>query len=258
MARKSKGDAPKPDPSVPKPPGKGAKGVVREYVEAIVVALAVALMLRFFVIEAFKIPSGSMIETLEIGDFIFVNKLSYRAEVPYSLLWWRFPAGGTTLAEWDEPEAGDIVVFRWPNDQTTDYIKRIVATEGQTVELRRNELYIDGDKLPRSFEKTVTYHDQRCNEIKGRQYTERIGDKEYQVILGRGGGAYQQFGPQKVKRDHLFAMGDNRDNSSDSRDWGQVPVRYVKGRALFVWLSIDGCADMAGRVRLSRIGTPVR
>ena len=248
-----------PDPNVPKRPTKGGgKGVVREYLEAIGIALAVALMLRFFVIEAFKIPSGSMIETLNIGDFIFVNKLSYRAEIPYSLLWWRFPAGGTTLAEWDEPEAGDIAVFRWPRDQTTDYIKRLVATAGQTVELRRNELYIDGEKLARSFEKSITYHDQRCNEIKGRMYTERIGDKEYSVILGRGGGAYQNFGPIKVKPNHLFAMGDNRDNSSDSREWGQVPVHYVKGRALFVWLSIDPCASLAGRVRLSRIGTPVR
>ncbi len=249
----------KPDPNVPPRPTKGGdKGVVREYVEAIGIALAVALLLRFFVIEAFKIPSGSMIETLNIGDFIFVNKLSYRAEIPYSLLWWRFPGGGTTLGEWDEPDQGDIVVFRWPRDQTTDYIKRMVAVAGQTVEVRRNELFIDGEKLARSFEKSVTYHDQRCNEMKGRQYTERIGDKEYSVILGRGGGAYQNFGPIKVKPDHLFAMGDNRDNSSDSREWGQVPVHFVKGRALFVWLSIDPCADLAGRVRLSRIGTPVR
>ena len=248
-----------PDPNVPKRPTRGGdKGVIREYVEAIGIALAVALMLRFFVIEAFKIPSGSMIETLNIGDFIFVNKLSYRAEIPYSLLWWRFPGGGTTLAEWDEPEPGDIAVFRWPRDQTTDYIKRLVATAGQTVELRRNELYIDGEKLARSFERSVVYHDQRCNEVKGRLYTERIGAKEYGVILGRGGGAYQNFGPIKVKPNHLFAMGDNRDNSSDSREWGQVPVHYVKGRALFVWLSIDPCASLAGRVRLSRIGTPVR
>ncbi len=242
-----------------KPPPKSDKGVVREYVEAVTVALAVALVLRFFVIEAFKIPSGSMIETLAIGDFIFVNKLSYGAQIPYSLLGVSIPGGGTELMRWDEPERGDVAVFRWPGNQKIDYIKRLVAVAGDTVEVKGNELYINGEKAPRKFVRSVKFHDKTCNEQSGRLYSERIGDREYSVILGRGnGGMFQNFGPITVKKDHVFAMGDNRDHSSDSRDWGQVNINNVKGRALFSWLSIDPCAGMSGKFRLRRIGLPVR
>ncbi|HCP48144.1 MAG TPA: signal peptidase I, partial [Deltaproteobacteria bacterium] len=101
------------------------KSVFREYFEAITIALAVALFLRFFVVEAFKIPSGSMVDTLEIGDFIFVNKLAYRTEIPFTALSVPVPLGGTTLKEWRQPERGDIIVFRWPVDPHIDYIKRV-------------------------------------------------------------------------------------------------------------------------------------
>ena len=241
------------------PPGSTKKGPIREYAEAVIVALAVALMLRFFVIEAFKIPSGSMIETLAIGDFIFVNKLSYGAQIPFSFLGVGLPGGGTELMRWDEPSRGDVAVFRWPGNQKIDYIKRLVAVGGDTVEVRANELYLNGEKAPRKFVRTVTFYDKTCREQSGRLYSERIDDREYNVILGRGnGGGFQNFGPIKVKDGHVFAMGDNRDHSSDSRDWGQVDIRNVKGRALFAWLSIDPCAGLSGKLRVRRIGLPVR
>jgi signal peptidase I len=231
---------------------KPEKGAVREYTEAIVVALAIALLLRFFVIEAFKIPSGSMIDTLEIGDFIFVNKLSHRTEIPYGLLGVKFPGGGTTLAEWRDVQRGDIVVFRYPQDPSTDYIKRIIGIPGDTIEGKRGDLFVNGEKLPRTLVKTRTFRNASCAEHRGRQYTETLGDREYSIILSDERTAFGSFGPIQVKADHLFAMGDNRDNSSDSRAWGQVPVGNVKGRAMFVWLSMDPCKGFPTNLRLRR------
>jgi len=228
------------------------KGIVREYTEAIVVALTIALLLRFFVIEAFKIPSGSMIDTLEIGDFIFVNKLSHRTEIPWGLLGVEFPGGGKTLVDWRDVERGDIVVFRYPLDPGTDYIKRIVGLPGDVIEGKRGDLFINGEKVKRQLVKTTSFKTAQCSEHKGREYKETLGDREYSVILQDGQGAYDSFGPIEVRAGHIFAMGDNRDNSSDSRAWGQVPAHNVKGRAMFVWLSIDPCKPFPTNVRLRR------
>lgn len=219
------------------------KSVFREYFEAILIALLVALMLRFFVIEAFKIPSGSMIETLAIGDFIFVNKLSYRTEIPYTAVGIKVPGGGTTLLEWDQPERGDVVVFRYPNDQRVDYIKRVVGLPGDQVELRRGVLYVNGMEHKRRFVSNYKYSNQGCGEETARLFLEDNGDREYSVLARSGIQAGENFGPVVVRDGHFFAMGDNRDNSSDSRVFGQAPIHNIKGRALFVWLSIDRCGD---------------
>ena len=238
---------------------KKPKGAIREYVEAITIALSLALFLRFFVIEAFKIPSGSMIETLEIGDFIFVNKMSYRTEIPYSVLGLKIPGGGTTLGDWDTPERGDIAVFRYPKDPSVDYIKRIVALPGQTVELRRGELFLDGEKVGRKFVRTTKYRDQTCREVSASLWREGTGDEAYEVRLEerQRGLRVDNFGPLEIEPGHVFAMGDNRDNSSDSRIWGQVPIDNIKGRAMFVWLSRDACGGFLG-LRWSRFGELVR
>ena len=240
------------------PDSRPSKGAVREYVEAVGIALLVALLLRFFVIEAFKIPSGSMIETLEIGDFIFVNKMSYRTEIPYSVLSIPIPGGGTTLAQWSQPERGDIAVFRFPSDLKIDYIKRIIGLPGDQIELRDNVLYVNDEALPRKFMRTVDYRNQNCGRERARMYQETLGDASYTVLIQDGRSPFENYGPITVKDGHLFAMGDNRDNSSDSRAWGQVPIEHVKGRALFVWLSVDRCSPLPGRFRLSRIGHAVK
>ncbi|MCP4871777.1 MAG: signal peptidase I [Proteobacteria bacterium] len=229
------------------------KGAVREYTEAIVIALSVALLLRFFVIEAFKIPSGSMIETLAIGDFIFVNKLSYRSEIPYAFLGKKFPKGGTTLMEWDTPDRGDVVVFRYPHDQKVDYIKRIVALPGDVVEVRAGVLHVNGVEHARTYKREYSYSNQACFDEKVRLYSETNAAGDTYSVLARDGiQSGENFGPVTVRPDHFFAMGDNRDNSSDSRVFGQVPIRYVKGRALFVWLSLDPCGSWLGKIRWNR------
>jgi signal peptidase I len=169
----------------------------------------------------------------------------------------RIPGGGTTLGSWDMPERGDIVVFRYPSDQKVDYIKRIIGLPGDSIELRRNELFVNGQQYARQFARTMTYTDQQCRTERGRVFVEDNGSKQYEVVLRDGPDAFENFGPITVKPGHLFAMGDNRDNSSDSRAWGQVPAEYVKGRALFVWLSVDPCRSWLGKVRLRRFGHKV-
>ncbi|MEE2829377.1 MAG: signal peptidase I [Myxococcota bacterium] len=231
---------------------KRKKSVFREYAEAIIVALAVALLLRFFVIEAFKIPSGSMVETLAIGDFIFVNKLSYRTEIPYTALSIKVPGGGTTLVEWDQPDRGDVVVFRFPNDPTIDYIKRIVALPGDQVELRRGVLYVNGQEHERRFVREYGYKSQTCIPEEAKLYVESNGEIEYSVLARVGVQSGENFGPVTIRPGHFFAMGDNRDNSSDSRVFGQAPIENIKGRAMFVWLSLDNCNSWFGKIRWSR------
>ncbi|MBJ93851.1 MAG: signal peptidase I [Rickettsiales bacterium] len=240
------------------PSGVGRKSVLREYLEAIGIALAVALLLRFFVVEAFKIPSGSMVETLAIGDFIFVNKMAYRAEVPYTALSVRVPFGGTTIKEWSKPERGEVIVFRFPTDQKVDYIKRVVGVPGDLIEIRDNQLLVNGKTYTRSYQGKVSYQDQHCRFHSASRYLEDDGQVKYPVLLSEGSNPFEDFGPVRVKDDHLFMMGDNRDNSSDSRAWGQVPIELVKGRAMFVWLSLDRCAALSGRVRTERFGQAVR
>jgi signal peptidase I len=234
------------------------KGAFREYVEAILIALSVALLLRFFVIEAFKIPSGSMIETLAIGDFIFVNKLSYRSEIPYSFLGVGIPGGGKTLKEWDQPDRGDVVVFRYPNNQKVDYIKRVVALSGDVVEVRSGVLFVNGQEHQRTFLEDYEYMSQGCSTERVRMFSEDNGERQYRVLARGGSPGGRNFGPVTVRDEHFFAMGDNRDNSSDSRVFGQVPIRYVKGRALFVWLSMDPCQSWLGKVRWGRFFHRVR
>lgn len=237
----------------PRPDGSG-KSAFREYVEAIGTALLLALTLRLFIIEAFRIPSGSMIETLAIGDFIFVNKMAYRSEIPWSIATVPMPYGGTTLKEWSMPERGDIVVFRFPGDPSVDYIKRVVGLPGDTIEVKKDRLFVNGEAQPTKFVQSVTYNDQRCHEHKAQLYTQTLYGKEHSILTQDGPQPLANFGPVTVKEGHLFMMGDNRDNSSDSRVWGQLPFGNVKGKALFVWLSVDGCGGLMDRVRWSRFG----
>ncbi|MCK6527818.1 signal peptidase I [Myxococcota bacterium] len=263
----SDGPGSRPDhPSAPRPDGESApprgrpapvrtsgKSTLREYVEAIAIALLIALFLRSFVVEAFKIPSGSMIPTLLIGDHIFVNKLAYRSEIPYSILGIHLPWGGTTLHTWRTPTRGDVVVFRYPSEPDVDYIKRVVGLPGDTVQLRGNDLYVNGEKHPRAGDDGYTYFDQHCQAGEGRMWRETVGDREYTILLTGGSVPFENFGPVKVREGHVFVMGDNRDNSSDSRVWGQVPLANVKGRAMITWLSLDPCGGVSGFIRPSRM-----
>jgi signal peptidase I len=201
-----------------------AKSALREYLEAIVLAVALTVVIRGLVVQAFRIPSGSMEDTLLIGDFLFVNKMVYGSEIDigwadWRLVHYRFPAIHA-------PERGDVIVFRFPEDPSRDFIKRCVALEGQRVEIRDKVLYVDGLAQEEPY---VIHTDPRD--------------------LPRGTSARDNFGPIVVPKGHLFMMGDNRDNSLDSRFWGALPMDLLKGKAMFIYWSWD---TTRGAPRLNR------
>src|SRR5437867_772935 len=195
------------------------KSQVREYAEALLVALLLALVIRTFVVQAFKIPSGSMLPTLQIGDHILVNKFVYgpRLEVPLT----QFSLG--QLPGLRKPHPGDVVVFIWPKDRAKDFIKRVVAVEGETIEVRNRQVYVDGK--PR--------------------------DDAHASWASQRAGPGEHYGPFTVPPGYVFVMGDNRDQSYDSRFWGPVPMSDIKGQALIIYWSWDGPDRW---VRWERIG----
>jgi signal peptidase I len=206
------------------------KSTVREYSESIGVAVAIALLLRAFVVEAFQIPSGSMIPTLEIGDHIFVSKFAYGLTIPFT---------NTRIVQLGQPKRGDIIVFKFPGDQSIDYIKRVVGLPGDVIEMRDEQLYVNGHEVPRERVPRA-YHYADTGPDEG----EREGELWMETLDGRKHETMQElvhpsrdFGRTVVPAGHVFVMGDNRDNSSDSRVWGTVDLDLIKGRALIVWWS---------------------
>ncbi len=195
------------------------KSPVREYAEALFVALLLALVIRTFVVQAFKIPSGSMLPTLQIGDHILVNKFLYgpRFEIPLT----QMSLG--QLPGLRKPRPGDVVVFIWPKDRSKDFIKRVVAVEGETIEIRNKQVLVDGQ--PR--------------------------DDPHASWSAAPHGPGDHYGPFTVPPGHVFVMGDNREQSYDSRFWGPVPLGDIKGQALIIYWSWDGPDRW---VRWERIG----
>ncbi len=214
------------------------KSTVREYAEALAIAILLALFIRTFVIQAFKIPSGSMKPTLLVGDHLLVNKFIYGIRIPII---------DKFLIEFKGPERGDVVVFKWPKDESLDFIKRVIGVEGDTIEIKNRQLYVNNKKVKEQLlDKKVK------NELFGRYdddeitnaeaYKETIGNRKH-VILYQP--ALEQlennktvnFGPETVPKDSIFVMGDNRDNSDDSRYWGCVKLDKIKGEALIIYWS---------------------
>jgi signal peptidase I len=234
------------------------KSSTREYAESIGVALGVALLLRAFVVEAFQIPSGSMIPTLEVGDHIFVSKFAYSIGVPFT---------NSKIAEFKPPARGDVIVFKYPRGQDTDYIKRVIGLPGDRIEVRDNVVLINGKPMERAeVNSPCKYedHSQTSGDFDVTRectlWIERLDDKSHN-LLQNPRQAPSQFGPMVVPPRSVFVMGDNRDNSNDSRVWGTVPFELIKGRALIVWwsrdpsrggLSIEGVGDWFKSIRWRR------
>jgi signal peptidase I len=183
------------------------KSTFREYTEAIIIALVLAFFIRTFIIQAFKIPSGSMLPTLLIGDHLLVNKFIYGIKVPFT---------GTVLVPINSPERNDVIVFRYPQDPKLDYIKRVIAIGGDTIESRDKVLYVN-DK---------PFDD---------KYGVRMDDSVADGTLS----PRDNFGPIVVPEGKVFVMGDNRDNSYDSRFWGFVDQKAILGKALIIYWSWD-------------------
>ena len=189
-----------------------------EYLEALAVALVLAFVIRTFVVQAFKIPSGSMLDTLLIGDHLLVNKFLYGTRIPFT---------DKVVMPIEDPQRGDVIVFEFPEDTTKDFIKRIIGVPGDVVEMKDKVLYRNGEQLVEPYIKHT--------------------DPGMQARR-------DNFGPITVPAGKYFAMGDNRDESYDSRFWGFVDKEKIRGKAWVIYWSWDGPGD----IRFGRIGRMVR
>ncbi len=195
------------------------KSRLRENVEAIAIAVILALFIRTFVVQAFKIPSGSMKDTLLIGDHILVNKFIYGIKIPFTQM---------TLIPISHPDRGDIVVFRYPEDPSKDFIKRVVGVSGDVIEVKHKKVFVNHKPADESHIKHMDLH----------EFPKQFSHRD-------------NFGPVTVPENALFVMGDNRDNSHDSRFWGFVGLPALKGKAFIIYWSWD--KEKFG-VRWNRLG----
>jgi signal peptidase I len=239
---------------------KSNKKWIIENVVSLAVALLIVFMIRSSVIEAFKIPSGSMIPTLFVGDHIFVNKFAYGFKIPFTDLFTNNPV---YIVKRDPPKRGDIVVFIYPKDESYYYIKRVIGIPGDTVELRNKVLYINNNSVSRDVVKPQlaepifkALDDSKYTSTNLEMFDEHLDGVDHLIMLDKTNFMGETFGPITVPNDHLFVMGDNRDFSNDSRFWGFVPMRNVKGKAMVIWLSAwFSLGESQFIFRPSRIGT---
>jgi signal peptidase I len=199
-------------------PEKKKKSKIVEYLEAIVTAFILALIIRAYVVQAYKIPSGSMIPTLVIGDHILVNKFIYGTNIPFT---------HEEILVFDDPERGDIIVFEYPRNPERDFIKRIIGVGGDKIEIKDKKIFINGEPMddPWGSFTDPTIRQQRDN-----------------------------FGPIVVPEGKYFVMGDNRDNSHDSRFWGFVSRDQIKGEAFIIYFSWNSKGELFDKIRFRRIG----
>lgn len=196
------------------------KGKLRENIEALVIAVILALFIRAFVVQAFKIPSGSMKNTLLVGDYILVNKFIYGVKIPFT---------DFTIIPIKDPQRGDIIVFKYPKDPSKDYIKRVVGIGGDKVEIRDKKVYVNGELQKSEFALFVDPH----------ILPDGLECRDDPISGMRSVGCRDNMDQFTVPENELFVMGDNRDSSNDSRYWGFVDKSAVRGKALLIYWSWD-------------------
>jgi len=180
--------------------------------------LAIVLVLRSFLVEPFQIPSGSMLPTLEVNDFILVNKFAYGL---------RLPVAGTKILALGDPQRGDVMVFRYPDDGTTNYIKRVVGLPGDRIRYQDHQLFVNNELVDASFVARLPPVE---------MFREELGENQHLIYRTMGRAGDNGEGEWVVGDEEYFVMGDNRDNSNDSRYWGMVPDEMVVGKAFAIWM----------------------
>lgn len=232
----------------------------RDFFEGLFIALIAALIIRQFIVQAYRIPTSSMEDSLLIGDFLLVNKFNYGMRTPdwigipytdigFDIPWVRIPGFKT-------PKQNDVVIFRYPLDQNLDYIKRCIAIGGQTLEIVDKQVYVDGEKFPPPPNMKFMDRNTIIQKNEGR-YT-------FPTFEGNKYGSRDNFGPLKIPENNFFMMGDNRDRSSDSRVWGFVNYTHVVGEALIIYFSWQGDFSFSDlfifykKIRFDRIANVIR
>ena len=208
-------------------------GWIREQLMTWGPALLAVFAIRSAIAEPFRIPSGSMVPTLEIGDHILVSKFAYGLRVPFT---------NYEILPLGEPARGDIIVFKYPRDETLDYIKRIVGLPGDVIEVRDNTVYVNGQEEVKEFTQEFTFTDDSCRSEEMRMFKEHLDGVDHWILTSKTYGMrYRDYGPFTVPENAYFMMGDNRDNSADSRTGFTVQRDKIKGKAILIWLSYDAC-----------------
>lgn len=226
-----------------------------DYARSFFPVLLIVFLLRGFIAEPFRIPSGSMLPTLEVGDFILVNKFSYGL---------RLPILHKKVIDIDQPERGDVMVFRYPLDEKVNYIKRVIGVPGDTIDYRDKRLYINGELIEKVDDGRYTPFPMggRISELdRFKQFIPAAyaandqGAVRGYSILNDGASYSSRNRSTKVPEGHYFMLGDNRDHSQDSRYWGFVPDKNIVGKAFFVWFHYNG--NPGGGFKLSRVGEDI-
>ena len=231
------GAEPRKRPEVTEPPK------IVEYARSFFPVFLVVLLLRSFLVEPFRIPSGSMMPTLLVGDFILVNKFTYGLRLPVTDT--KFLALGT-------PERGDVVVFRYPEDPSTPFIKRVVGVPGDEIAYYDKVLYINGEPVPQEVLGTYQGTGSGTNMTGASRRLEKLPEHEHEILVQPGYPSAE--GRMVIPEGNYFVLGDNRDNSRDSRYWGTVPDENLIGRAFLIWMNWDG----GHGIDWSRIGDSIR
>jgi signal peptidase I len=221
--------------------------VVVEYAKSFFPVLLAVMILRSFIFEPFRIPSGSMMPSLLVGDFILVNKFAYGV---------RLPVLHTKVTEGEAPKPGEVAVFRFPGDESLDFIKRVIGLPGDHVSYYNRRLMINGKPLPVEFKETYPGQGTASGNMKGgKVHVEKLGGHSYTMMTDAEIG-FSSEGELIVPAGHYFVMGDNRDHSNDSRRWGFVPEQNLVGKAVMVWMHWDW-RDGGSGLDLSRIGVDI-
>lgn len=217
---------------------KEAKGKFKKEAVSIALIILSVFTFRSVFFEPFKIPSGSMIPTLMIGDFILVNKYSYGFKVPFSDMF----GDPIYLGTPDNPKRGDVIVFKFPEDPDINFIKRVIGLPGETIEIRNKVVFINGkaiDMKEFSGEKIMADMDEKFVHYPYTFYKAQTGEHFHEIQTNDLATMSLNFGPVTIEKGTFFVMGDNRDHSHDSRGWGFVPHGHIKGKALLVWFSMN-------------------